>query len=40
MRHLPLPTDVQVDVLDIVNDTWVDIDGISVNLYDYFWQCC
>jgi hypothetical protein len=37
MRHLPLPTDVQVDVLDIVNDTWVDTDGISDNLHGYFW---
>ncbi|WZH50417.1 2EXR domain-containing protein [Fusarium acuminatum] len=37
MRHLPLPTDVQVDVLDIVNDTWVDPDGISDNFHGYFW---
>ncbi|EXL91144.1 hypothetical protein NOF04DRAFT_18149 [Fusarium oxysporum II5] len=37
VRHLSLPTDVQVDVLDIVNDTWVDPDGISDSLHGYFW---
>jgi hypothetical protein len=37
MRYLPLPTDVQVDVLDIVNNTWVDPDGISDNFHGYFW---
>ncbi|KAI3573826.1 hypothetical protein IWW34DRAFT_755666 [Fusarium oxysporum f. sp. albedinis] len=37
MRYVPLPTDVQVDVLDIANDTWVDPDGISDNFQGYFW---
>jgi hypothetical protein len=37
VRHLSLPTDVQVDVLDIPNDTWVDPDGISDSLHGYFW---
>jgi hypothetical protein len=37
MRHHPLPKDVQVDVLDVFNDTWADPDGISDVFHGYFW---
>ncbi|KAJ0126381.1 Uncharacterized protein HZ326_30517 [Fusarium oxysporum f. sp. albedinis] len=37
MRHLPLPKDVQVDVLDVFNDTWADPDDISDVFHGYFW---
>ncbi|KAH7169777.1 uncharacterized protein B0J16DRAFT_365605 [Fusarium flagelliforme] len=37
MQHLPLPTDVQVDVLNIVNDAWADPDGIPDDFHGFFW---
>jgi len=37
MLHLPLPIDVQMDVLDIVNDIWADPDDISDDFHGYFW---
>ena len=37
VRHLDLPAFVQVDVLDLISNTWVDADDISDSFYGYFW---
>ena len=37
VQHLDLPAFVQVDVLDLISNTWVDADDISDGFYGYFW---